>query len=355
LNEYELSEEELTASLETENSWKNKLMAVTIALALFTTCFACCIYCKWTALKSAIYVIDASSDFLASTKRIVLVPILFEILTLLAVGLWFASFTTVVSMNEISAHESIPQGKDLVWTPQTKWMAAYMIFGIFWVCAWLDYTSNFIVMVSASSYYFNSNAEKDGSAEVALGFQYSFFNTGSLAIGSFIIAVVRIIRFVFFYAAKHFEQQSGNNGCIKCVVKGAELVLWCIEKICDYLNESAFAYQAVTGDAFFESAWSMFLLQLKEMAQFAFANTIVKVFILFGKIAIMGTNLYTCYALMKFVFKNTDGHDAVSSMFSPLLCVAVVSYMTASIFLGVLETAVLALLTSLSIDVNVNG
>lgn len=51
LNEYELSEEELTASLESENSWRNKLMAVTIILALFTTCFACCIYCKWTALK----------------------------------------------------------------------------------------------------------------------------------------------------------------------------------------------------------------------------------------------------------------------------------------------------------------
>lgn len=42
-------------------------------------------------------------------------------------------------------------------------------------------------------------------------------------------------------------------------------------------------------------------------------------------------------------------------MVSPLLCVAVVSYMTASLFLGVLETAVLALLTSLSIDTNVNG
>jgi hypothetical protein len=42
-------------------------------------------------------------------------------------------------------------------------------------------------------------------------------------------------------------------------------------------------------------------------------------------------------------------------MVSPLLCVAVVSYVTASLFLGVLETAVLALLTSLSIDVNVNG
>jgi len=144
-------------------------MAFTIILALFTTCFACCIFWKWTSLKRAIDVIDASADFLATTKRIVFVPILFEILTLFAAGLWFASFTTVVSMNEISAHESIPQGKNLVWKSQIKWMAAYMIFGIFWVCAWLDYTSNYIVMVSAASYYFNSNLEKEGEAEVALG------------------------------------------------------------------------------------------------------------------------------------------------------------------------------------------
>ena len=49
-------------------------------------------------------------------------------------------------------------------------MFAYMVFGILWICAWLDYCSTFIVMVSSATYYFNSNAKFEGSAEVSLGF-----------------------------------------------------------------------------------------------------------------------------------------------------------------------------------------
>ena len=52
-------------------------------------------------------------------------------------------------------------------------MALYMIFGILWVCAWLEYSSTFVVMVSASTYYFNSNSHSEGSAEVGLGFKYA--------------------------------------------------------------------------------------------------------------------------------------------------------------------------------------
>jgi hypothetical protein len=82
-------------------------------------------------------------------------------------------------------------------------------------------------------------------------------------------------------------------------VKCAECILLCIEKICDYLNESAFAYQAVTGENFCSSAWKMFLLQLKHMAKFSFANLIAKVFIFVGKIAITGANTISCYTLIK--------------------------------------------------------
>ena len=77
-------------------------------------------------------------------------------------------------------------------------------------------------------------------------------------------------------------------------------------------------------------------------------------FILMGKVAITGGNMVSCYFFMKLVFKNLDGHDAVSSSAGPLICVGFVSYLTASIFLGVLETAVMALLTSLSIDIDLN-
>lgn len=81
-------------------------------------------------------------------------------------------------------------------------MALFMFFGILWVTAWLDYSCQFVIMVSASSYYFESNAEVNGEADVGMGFKFAVIHTGSIAIGSFIIAIVRLIRFLFMYIAK---------------------------------------------------------------------------------------------------------------------------------------------------------
>jgi choline transporter-like protein 2/4/5 len=82
-------------------------------------------------------------------------------------------------------------------------MGLFMFFGLLWLMAWLKYTCNFICMVAASTYYFNSNPNEEGSAEVSLGFKFAYLNhMGSIAFGAFIIAVIQFIRFVFLYAAK---------------------------------------------------------------------------------------------------------------------------------------------------------
>lgn len=59
-------------------------------------------------------------------------------------------------------------------------------------------------MLSAATYYFNSSREKgEGSAEVmtAINFTYKY-HIGSLAMGSFIIALIQFIKFVFLYVAQ---------------------------------------------------------------------------------------------------------------------------------------------------------
>lgn len=87
-----------------------------------------------------------------------------------------------------------------------------MIFGIVWICAWLDYCSTFIVMVSSSTYYFNSNSKVEGNAEVGRGVYWAFFShPGSIAIGSLIIAVIRFLRISVVYFAKKMENLSGEN------------------------------------------------------------------------------------------------------------------------------------------------
>jgi hypothetical protein len=211
--------------------------------------------------------------------------------------------------------------------------------------------STFIVMVSASTYYFNSDASNEGDAEVGTGFSWAFnYHAGSIAVGAFIIAVIRFIRIVFVYFAQQMEKASGENAAVKMIVKVAECVLACIEKVCDYINESAFAYMAVSGDNFCSAAWNGFLLNVKHILKFSFANMIAKIFILLGKVAIVAGNMFSLYQVMKY----RNDLEEVSSLLAPMVLIGVMTFMTASIFLGLFDTAVMALMTCLAIDMDMN-
>merc|ERR1711935_1323156 len=108
---------------------------------------------------------------------------------------------------------------------------------------------------------------------------------------------------------------------------------------------------AISGDSFCGSAWNGFLLNVKHMLKFTFANFIAKIFTLLGKIGIVVGNLFSLFFIMKNITKDTE---EVSSLMGPMIIVGVVTYFTASIFLGLFDTAVIALLTCYAIDMDVH-
>ena len=50
-------------------------------------------------------------------------------------------------------------------------MVTVMCFGMFWIFLYLQYSSYFLVMCAASTYYFNSDVEAEGTAELLLAFK----------------------------------------------------------------------------------------------------------------------------------------------------------------------------------------
>lgn len=136
----------------------NMALGLMILGGILASTFFCAVCCGYSSLKTAIDCIDAAADFLKKTKRIIAVPFLFFILQIIAISIWLPSMAYVVSMNHVSPSENIPQMKEIEWKPEVKIMALYMFFGILWVCAFFEYCSTFVVMVSASTYYWDSNS-----------------------------------------------------------------------------------------------------------------------------------------------------------------------------------------------------
>jgi uncharacterized protein HemY len=116
---------------------------------------------------------------------------------------WLGAMGCIVSMNDITPSNVIPQMKNLEWRTDVQYMAFFMFFGLLWLMALLDYLNRFIIICSASTYYFNnkrSETETQQPASVRKAWHIAYLNhMGSIAVGAFIIAVIRLIKYTLVF------------------------------------------------------------------------------------------------------------------------------------------------------------
>lgn len=86
----------------TEVGQANGMLGAGIGFSVFALIFMCMIYCGYDQLKTAIDVLDASADFLAGTKRIFLVPIVYFFVQMIFVGLFLASLLSILATGDIT-------------------------------------------------------------------------------------------------------------------------------------------------------------------------------------------------------------------------------------------------------------
>jgi choline transporter-like protein 2/4/5 len=329
-----------------------------VLFAVAALIFALMVWCQWHSLKMAIDVVDAAADFLFKTKRIIAVPVMYFFMTVICVVTWLGAVMCINTMGEITADTSlVPQLRVTTKTEAQEKLFVYlflfMFLGILWILQFIQAKTSFIAMVSATTYYFNSNKDHDGEAEVGFGFRLAYaVHAGSLAFGSLIIAIIQFIRIIVVSVMQQAQRAGGDNVAVRVTIAVANCCLKCVEKICDYINSNAYAYMAVSGESFCSSAWNGLLLNMKHGAKYAFAKFLAEMFIALGKVSIVVLNVFSCYMIMKHI---TMDLDEISSPIAPLVIVGVVTYISASTFLCLFDESVLALLTCLAIDLDLNG
>jgi len=345
------------------NPAKNTALIVGIITGILALLFAVSLWCGWNSLKLAIEIVNTSADFLAATKRLLAVPLLYYFFLFLFFLFWVGCVICVESMGDIVPNpgdriQYIPLDKDVNWGDkklghQVNIMLAFLTFGLIWFTFFLTASNNYVVMVTASTYYFNNDIGKEGSGEVMTGMRWAWVqNFGSLAFGSLIIAIIWTIKVLVYYVCKKAEAASGNNGFVKCLTCIAMCLIGCIEKIIDYINKAAYAFMAISGNSFCSSAYNGLLLQMKHGGKFAFGNYLASMFILLGKIGLTVLNVFLTWMFMTRI---SGSAARVSSPYAPLFIVAVCTFLIVSVFLGLFDESVLALMTSFTADLDLNG
>ena len=228
-------------------------------------------------------------------------------------------------------------------------MMGVISFGAIWILTFIKELTQFVCFVSASTFYFSSSKDKEGSAEVFTGIKLAHFkHCGSLALGGLIHTIMAILRALVEQAARSEGRGGGVAAVIACC---AICLVRCMEDIIEYLNKISLAYMAISGESYCTSAWNGFLLNLKHLIKFYFAQTIAAWFVFLGFLFICGVNIGVYYLI---IWKSGALHQMSSSLVPMFMILFISLYMT-KVFLGLFNEAVLGTLMSLAVDLDLNG
>ena len=231
-------------------------------------------------------------------------------------------------------------------------MLCYMWFGIFWLIAFLVSCNEFVIIVSTCTWYFSRKDIPDddgipGDSEVMKGFIWSIrYHPGSIAFGSFLLALVWIIRALFEYVGNAVEKSTGENACTRCLLGCVRCCLDCFDRFIRFINQNAFIYLAISNENFCSSALNAFILVLKNAAKFSFVNSIGGVFMIIARICISIMTTTVCYFIIGTV-------DDVNSIFLPMCIIFAFSYIISSIFISVFDASANTILQCYLIDMDI--
>jgi hypothetical protein len=316
--------------------------------------FNCKLYlfyiCFYIELKVAIAVIDAAADFFADTKRIIIVSMAHLLVALIVIGLSMGAAGSIYGMNEFKYDPSfgtLGQGRLPILSTEVIVMLAVKTFVLFWVLFFLRDQLVFTTMVAASSYYFDSDATKEGVANVMLGFKWGYGpNFGSVALGSLVQTIISIIRVLLEFSNN--DKCKGACCCVfKCVI---QCLLGCFDGVVDYVKKLAFAQMAIAGEPYCTSAWNGFMVNLQHSAKFYFTQDVGRFFVSMGALSVAAANTGIFYLLTQ-----TVTYPAGISYIDPLAFVAAASLTIGALILGLFDEAIMATLHCLALDIDVNG
>mmetsp|Transcript_74453 Transcript_74453/g.215864 ORF Transcript_74453/g.215864 Transcript_74453/m.215864 type:complete len:762 (-) Transcript_74453:124-2409(-) len=157
------------------------------------------------------------------------------------------------------------------------------------------------------------------------------YHVGSVAVGSLILALVKLPRLALEYAEQQLDSARGNNGAAQVALNTSRCCLCCLDRCITFLTNYAFIYVAITGKSFCPAAQSAMGLVVKYPVQLAvesFASSVVYWLVV---LAVPTINVVIAYILIPTAWGVCG------------LVIAVTSFMVAAIAISVYDVCMTSL------------
>ncbi|XP_037916936.1 choline transporter-like protein 1 isoform X2 [Hermetia illucens] len=300
------------------------ILAIIVTVAL--VCISLIILALRDRIKLVIQLFKEAGKALISMPALLFEPLLtFGALAFFAC-LWFYFAIYVESSGHITVegNESIKFVKDST-MKVTRW---YNLLALFWFVNFVIGCQHMVIAGAVSMWFFTRNKAKL-SLPVARSFQNLIrFHLGTVAKGSFFIALVNLIRAILKYCSDYLHEPT--NSVTKALNKACQCCLYVFEKFLQYLTRNAYIETAMAGYSFCNAGKRAFnILSSNALRVFAI-NSIGDFVLLLGKGLVV---LITVIVGIELIQRK----EGIHHNWVPLAIAGLFAYLVAHCFISVFE------------------
>jgi len=221
------------------------------------------------------------------------------------------------------------------------YLHAFNIFGVFWGLFFVSALGQMVLAGTFATWYWTFNKSDVPFFTVALSISRTFrYHLGTLAFGSLILAICRIIRVILEYINHKLSKY--DNACVKALMCCLRCFFWCLEKFIKFINKNAYIMCAIYGKNFCRSAHHAFSLLMRNIIRVFVLDKVTGFLLFMGKLMITAG---MC-ALAFYVFaREVPGEvyvevPVLNYTVVPILIIGFGTYFIAGVFFGVYAMAV---------------
>jgi len=320
-------------------------LAIFGLLALILFCMTVCL-CRQIAI--AIKIIEAACDAINDIPSSVYFPLLQYFLMLIFIVYWVLVAAYMMSTGD---YKQVSGAYTMEWNETMQQAFVYHFFGLLWVMAFIRHMSILILAGAFGTWYWTSIPDKDAgkfqekhpTPIMSSIWRSNIYHTGTVAFGSFIIAVIQFIQACLEYLKQKQDSEWMQYliSCIQCIVE-------CFERIMEYISRMAYIVTACKGNMFCTAAMESFGFIFKHMGQHAIVGYVTVFLMVLGQLFILCGTVAICFILAG---TNSD----ISSPYVLLIVCGLIAYIVACLFLGVLDTAIDTIMVCFCWEQDANG
>ncbi|XP_017039014.1 choline transporter-like 2 [Drosophila ficusphila] len=216
-----------------------------------------------------------------------------------------------------------------------KWAIFYNVFGFLWLSFFISAFSYMVLASTFARWYWTFKKRDVPYFTLTRAFcQTAFYHLGTVAFGSLILAIVRLIRLVLEYI--HEKLKKYDNAVTRAILCCMRCFFWLLETFLKFLNRNAYIMCAIHGKNFCSSAADSFNLIMRNFLRVVTLDQVTDFLFFLSKLLLTaGAGVSTFY----FLSNNPEiiqlHYNAV-----PTTVVVIAAFLITSVFFGVYSTAV---------------